>query len=1069
MKKPKSKKSAAIIFKQSLIIFLITMKWLLLTGFLFAILAGGVVTGYVTALVKDDPVRSKEEIFAKIKENNPSGFVYFSDGTLVGQLRNDDVVDQRLIEITDVPKHVKDAFIAIEDNHFYDHNGVVLKSTLRAAKQKFLNEPNPTGGSTITQQVAKNVFLTSTREDSRKFKEILLALRMERFLSKDEIFAAYLNKVPFGKGSTGFFLYGIKAAAKGLFDIDDLNHLNIAQAAYLAGLPQLPSAYSAYANGGKFDEEGFDRAVTRQRLVLQRMLEEEFITQEEYNAALNFDIRGFMAKPEKKAYATYPFLMIETERRAAEILFLQQNPDVTPDQINQPEYAETLKEAREQVGRGGYKIYLTIDKTIYDAMQEIAKNPDNFKGSDDEKKGLQQIGSIMIENKTGAILGMIEGRDWYEEQLNHATQMERQPGSTMKPIAAFLPAIEMGKLQPATIIDDAPIWLPDWQKKWHFPANWNNNYEGLMTARWALLRSYNVPALKIFHEMVGIENAWAFVKKLGITTLTENDNHAQTGVIGGLEKGVSVEEMTNAYSAIGNKGRFNDAYMISKIEDAQGRTVYKHEIIPVPVFSEESAYLMTDMLHSVIAHPRGTAADIRYGHYTYKENPVFKYYDEIAVVGKTGSTQNDKDAWFMGYSPDVTVGVWTGYDQPERIVDNGTNRSKIVWTLIMNAAVELKPDLFQNKQFEHPANIIEMEVSDKSAKIPSELAYETGHVIKDKFNRRNIPTEEDKALEYMNVVTIDGMNYIPQSSTPLDMTQRKLLIHREKPLQLLLEELKTKLEEVPEQYRPTKTVNRREVPMTIEDFYTDDIGMDAPVKTDPRTEDGYSPAPPSNLKLSVNKEGKTILEFEASTSEDVVGYRIYQSVNGSYYQQMLGKVVYAGNKTEFEVPSDRSNIYGYYVVSVDVSGNATNSKKMVYTDGRTEEFIQLPIFEDSQGPDEIDPDEIDPNGEIKENDRADERPSPPSGVKIQPQETGSGVIISWNKNPANENIKRYEVWYSKTKDGSFFRIGETQGNSLEYVTTVGWYRVVAINNRDFFAQKTVEYKGKQDSLFDIFE
>ena len=198
------------------------------------------------------------------------------------------------------------------------------------------------------------------------------------------------------------------------------------------------------------------------------------------------------------------------------------------DDLSDPQYEDLLNDTHKELLNGGYQIYTTVDKEIYEALQELASNPENF-SPDDEEKGVEQVGAIMIDNKTGAILAMIEGRDYNIEQLNHATQMKRQPGSAMKPIAAYLPAIEDGKIQPATVVDDSPIILPDGGKGFHIPNNVLLRFDGLMTARHALNHSYNMPAIKIYNNIVGIENGLNFAKKLGITTIDESDYYAENG------------------------------------------------------------------------------------------------------------------------------------------------------------------------------------------------------------------------------------------------------------------------------------------------------------------------------------------------------------------------------------------------------------------------------------------------------------------------------------------------------------------------------------------------------------
>ena len=381
------------------LVTLITVKWLFIFGLLIGLFTGGILTGYVASFVKDEPIRSRAEIEAKINENAITGFVYFNDGiTPVGQLRTEE--DRRLIEWEDLPDFVIDAVLATEDNNFDTHIGVDINGLGRAVKQKLFNEDTQTGGSTLTQQLARRVFLNLDKTDSRKVKEIFLSLRLERFLTKPEILTAYLNKVPFGTGANGYNLYGIKAAAKGIFNITDLNKLSIAQAAYLAGLPQRPSAYTAFTSKGKFSEQGFKLAMERQKNVLGRMLETNRITSAQYDEAMKFDIRATLAKPVQKAYSTFPFLMLEAERQAAEILVMQKNPSMTLVDVRKKENSPKLEEAREELLRSGYRIYTTIDKKIYNIMHEIGSNPENFT-PDSKEKGVEQIAAIMLDHKTG--------------------------------------------------------------------------------------------------------------------------------------------------------------------------------------------------------------------------------------------------------------------------------------------------------------------------------------------------------------------------------------------------------------------------------------------------------------------------------------------------------------------------------------------------------------------------------------------------------------------------------------------------------------------------------------------
>ena len=873
------------------------VKWMFILGILGILFAGGAVTGYIASIVKDDPVRSEELIQQQVSQNAITGFAYFSDGQPIGQLRTEE--DRRLIEFNDIPQLVIDAVLAIEDNNFYNHKGVDFSGTLRAVKQKLLNESVQTGGSTLTQQLARRVFLNLDRTEDRKVKEILLSLRLERFLSKQEILTAYLNKVPFGNGSNGYNVFGIKAAAKGIFGLDDLDKLNVAQAAYLAGLPQLPSKYSAFNGVGEFNETAFGRAIERQRLVLRRMLEENKITTSQYDEALLFDIKGSLAPHTQKAYATYPYLMLETERKAAEIMLTlnEEKTGVTEDDTaSTADNALLLEEARQQLMTGGYRVYTTIDKKVYSAMHSISEDSDNFT-KDSKARGKEQTAGIMINNKTGAILGMIEGRDFNIEQMNYATQMVRQPGSTMKPIAAYLPALDAGLIQPAGILDDAPIIMKDGSKGFHIPKNANNRYQGLVTARYALNKSLNLPALKLFNDKVGIENAWAFAKKLGITTIQDDDYSAQTGVIGGLRYGVSVEELTNAYSSIGNQGAFNDAYMIEKIVDSQGKIIYQHKVNPEQVFSEQTAYLMTDMLRTVITE--GTAS-------TVKSN--YKHFSDVPIVGKTGSTQNYGDVWFMGYTPDVTLGMWVGYKEQINTLQGDTQKrqAQTLWTKVMNTVIDKRPELFVTKEFSKPDGIVKKTVSAYSGKTPTSL---TDKFTTDLFNAKFVPTDSDDGISKAKYITYKGVNYLPLEGTPEDFLKEKIVVKREKPIQDLVKELLAAFPAMKDHE-------------SLEYYMPEDAKTDFPTEVDPRVDDGSSPTPPGDVNVSYST-GKAVITFSPSGSSDVVGYRLYRSLNGGAFQKQA--VLSAGEDTVFKPGTPASANATFYVAAVDVAGHETAS------------------------------------------------------------------------------------------------------------------------------------------------
>lgn len=996
----------------------ITVKWIIIFAVMFGLLIGGVVTGYVASHVTDEPIRARTDIVSQINENAITGFVYFNDGyTPVGQLRTEE--DRRLIKFEDLPMHVINAVLAIEDNNFYNHIGVDMNGLGRAAKQKLFNEDTQTGGSTLTQQLARRVFLSLDVTDSRKIREIFLSIRLERFLTKDQILTAYLNKVPFGTGANGYNLFGIKAAAKGIFNINDLNKLNIAQAAYLAGLPQRPSAYTAFTSKGKFNEKGFNLANNRKKLVLARMLETGRISRAQYDEALAFDIRSSLAAPSQKAYSTFPYLMLEAERQAAEILLMQKDPSLTLADVRKKENAPLVEEAREHLLRGGYHIYTTIDKRIYNMMKKIAADENNFTPTSEEK-GIEQIAAIMLDHKTGAIVSMLEGRDFYEEQMNHATQMTRQPGSTMKTIAAYLPAIESGLVQPGSIIDDAPMVFKDGQKGFHIPMNSNKKFYGLVTAREALNRSLNLPALKVFNQTVTIPEAWKFTRKLGITTLQPEDEGAQTGVIGGLSIGVTVEELTNAYGAIANKGIFNDAYMISKITDGEGKVVYEHKSKPLRVFSEQTAFLMTDMLRTVISDGSGTAHAI---------TSQFKKYGEIPIVGKTGSTQSYGDVWFMGYTPDLTLGVWAGYEkQAHTLSKNGRTRARSIWTTIMNEVTEERPELFPTKKFEMPSGIVKATVSSVSGKLPSALTRQMGMSVTDWFNKKFLPKEKDDALVKVAYITYNGINYLPHDSTPSDMLKEQVVIKREKPLDELMEEIAAAQSKLPGSSRRSMSA-----------YIPADAGKDAPSKLDPRIDDGAAPSAPSNVRIEAVSDKAYRITFSASKQKDVAGYRLYRSLNQASYA-ISGSPVLAGEDTRFTVHTGASGEYRYYITAVDVGGHesAPSAVVTIGSNGsagaaKPDPIVPGPGQQGGNGGEVIpDPGEV-----------IMTVPSAPWDLKTE--SAGTGIKLTWVANATSEQVSSYNIYYRSNEDSEFSLAGTSSGAAYESPHTSGSFRVTAVN------------------------
>ncbi|WP_326998757.1 penicillin-binding transpeptidase domain-containing protein [Cohnella kolymensis] len=503
-----------------------------------------------------------------------------------------------------------------------------------------------------------------------------------------------------------------------------------------------------------------------------------------------------------------------------------------------------------------------------------------------------------------------------------------------------------------------------------------------------------------------------FVRSLGITTIVEEDNNAQTGVIGGLKYGVTVEELTNAYAAIANQGVFNDAYMIKEIRDANNEIVYKHKSDPQRVVSEQSAYLMTDMLRTVITD--GTAVTLQ---------NKFKNYGKIPIAGKTGTTQNYGDVWFQGFTPDVTLGVWAGHEKVIHTLKTkeAQGRARSIWAEIMNSVTEAKPELFPTKEFHKPDGIVSMTVSSVSGKLPTELTRASGKLVTDIFNAKFVPKEPDDALVKVKYISYNGVNYLPQPGTPEDLLRESIMIVRETPLDTLIEELKSVLGKV-------KTAK----PLSY--YLPKDAAQSAPSKIDPRQDDGSAPNPPGHIAVeTVN--GKVRVSFTPAGQADIAGYRLYRAVDGGSYNKVEASVP-TGQEPKFVNYISSGQSYSYYVTSVDVAGNESAPSEITSTNGLPAE------------PDPGFPNGGDPNGGDNGSGQPDSVvsvPNAPVGLTVRASDIGAS--LSWRANSSQEGVTQYQVWFSAAQQGNYTLLGTTDTPDFEYVDTLtsGWYQVTAVN------------------------
>lgn len=653
---------------------------------------------------------SKQEMRDTIFNYDETSQLYFANNQYLGKMRTD--LERTETTLDKISPTLLNAVLATEDEYFYDHDGIVPKAIFRGLLQDVSNSSTQSGGSTLTQQLIKNQILTNEVSYERKAKELLLAKRLEHFMTKKEILEAYLNIIPYGRNSAGRNIAGVETAAQGIFN-KKASKLNLAQSAYLAGIPQSPFAYTPYTQTGKLkDKNALKLGVNRMKTVLFRMRETGYITEKQYKKALKYDITKDFRKREKQATEKYPYVTYEIEDRATDIMaeILAKKDGIDTKRLDK----ETkLKEkysilADRELRAKGYKIYSTIDKSTYDAMQ-VAKDSFPYYGATYSKSVTDsdtgetktvadpvQVGSVLIENATGKIISFIGGRDFKIEELNHATQAKRSNGSTMKPLLVYAPAIEYGKIGAGSPVADVKFNYGGWA-----PSNYDEKEErGITSARDALKDSLNLPAIRLYAQIIANRPA-SLLAKLGFTSLDADDYTNYATAIGALKYGVTVEENTNAFATFANGGKFVDAYVIDKIVDRNGKTVYKHKTKSTRVYSEETSYIVTDMLRDVLKSGTGTVS---------KSN--LKFSADFAA--KTGTSQEYKDVWVVGYNPKVTLGVWMGYDTPKTLnAYNGayfqpSTRINMLWARVMNSVYDVKPKLAtaEGATFTRPANVV---------------------------------------------------------------------------------------------------------------------------------------------------------------------------------------------------------------------------------------------------------------------------------------------------------------------------------------------------------------------------
>lgn len=559
--------------------------------------------------------------------------------------------NREVVQPEEIPQKLKEAFIATEDRRFGQHSGIDFLGIGRALVKDVIARSAVEGGSTITQQLAKNVFLSSNKTFFRKATEMSIAVALENNYTKDQILTMYMNRIFFGNRA-----FGVKVAAKKYFNVSDLNKLEVWQMATLAAIPKAPSTYNPISNPDKSKE--------RRSVVLKLMQDQGYIT--------------------------------EAERAQAEAV--EYVPPKAPTGSNNEYLAfidYVLEEANDLYGlteddvlTNGYKIYTTMDANAQKIMEQTFANDKLFQKDGPEQK--MQGAMAIINNEDGGLVGIIGGRDYVARGLNRAT-VPQQPGSSMKPIISYAPGIEYKNLTPYSMLQDKETSYSGYS-----PRNYDGVYRGQVSLLEAVKLSINAPAIWLLND-IGIKKAMDFAINMGIPLDPQKDRNLAIA-LGGLTHGASPVQMATAYAAFANNGNLNKTHSIVKIQNGKGEDIHTFKTESKSVMSPKTAYYMTKLLQGVV-EPGGTGAAARF---------------DRPVAGKTGSTQNvikglekyNRDLWFTGYTPEWSAAVWLGFDKNDakHYVTMSSGAPAVIFKEVMQKALAKKP----MTQFKKPDNVPEL-------------------------------------------------------------------------------------------------------------------------------------------------------------------------------------------------------------------------------------------------------------------------------------------------------------------------------------------------------------------------
>ena len=683
-----------------------TFNTLFILAFIGGLLGTGVVLGYAVSLFDQVSVPQTEDLVKQVNNISSISEIRYADGSMIGAIESD--LLRTSVASDAISENLKQAIVATEDEHFAEHNGVVPKAVIRASLGNFIGLGSSSGGSTLTQQLIKQQVVGDTPTLARKASEIVDALALERAMNKDEILTTYLNVAPFGRNNKGQNIAGAQQAATGIFGVD-ASKLTIPQAAFLAGLPQSPISYSPYESTGEMkSEEDIELGIKRSKDVLYNMYRTGVLSQEDYETYKAYDIKKDFLPAENVNVTAKGFLYFTALDEATNLMYdyLVKKDNVSEQELKNESIQKSYHElAEKEIQNGGYRITTTIDKAIHTAMQGAVAN---YGYLVDDDTGQPEVGNVLMDNQTGAILGFVGGRDYQSNQNNHAFNTKRSPASTTKPILAYSIAIDQGLMGSASVLSNYPTNFSNGNPIMYV----NSSGTAMMSLKEALNYSWNIPAYWTYQLLLqkGVD-VRSYMEKMGYEIPEYGIESLPMG--GGID--VTVAQHTNGYQTLANNGVYHKKYMISKIEKTSGEVIYEHKDEPVQVYSKATATIMQSLLRDVISSQVTSSfqSDLA------AINPSLAGADWI---GKTGTTNEDGDMWLMLSTPRLTLGGWLGHDDNRPLGKGaGHYRNAKYMAHLVNAIQQAAPSSWGSERFKLDSSVTSSQVLKSTGQKPGKV------------------------------------------------------------------------------------------------------------------------------------------------------------------------------------------------------------------------------------------------------------------------------------------------------------------------------------------------------------